>query len=64
MPTVSEQGKFRPASASVSVQDDQEMFNIKLIGGDLTSSLKHINITITIFGKSSKGKSIPRDGPT
>ena len=44
------------------LQDDQEMFDIKLIGGDLTSSLKHINITITIFGKSSKGKSIPRDG--
>ena len=44
------------------LQDDQEMFDIKLIGGDLTSSLKHIHITITIFGKSSKGKSIPRDG--
>ena len=44
------------------LQDDQEMFDIKLIGGDLTSSLKHINITITIFGKSPKGKSIPRDG--
>ena len=44
------------------LQDDQEVFDIKLIGGDLTSSLKHINITITIFGKSSKGKSIPRDG--
>ena len=44
------------------LQDDQKMFDIKLIGGDLTSSLKHINITITIFGKSSKGKSIPRNG--
>ena len=44
------------------LQDDQEIFDIKLIGGDLTSSLKHINITITIFGKSSKGKSIPRNG--
>ena len=44
------------------LQVDQEMFDIKLIGGDLTSSLKHINITITIFGKSIKGKSIPRDG--
>mgnify|MGYP003337733792 FL=1 len=44
------------------LQDDQEVFDIKLIGGDLTSSLKHINITITIFGKSSKGKSIPRNG--
>ena len=44
------------------LQDDQEMFDIKLIGGDLTSSLKHINITITIFGETVKGKSIPRDG--
>ena len=44
------------------LQDDQEMFDIKLIGGDLTSSLEHIHITITIFGRSSKGKSIPRDG--
>ena len=38
------------------------MFDIKLIGGDLTSSLKHINITITIFGKTYHGKSVPRDG--
>ena len=44
------------------LQDDQEIFNIKLIGGDLTSSLKHINITITIFGKTLNGKSISRDG--
>ena len=44
------------------LQDDQEIFDIKLIGGDLTSSLKHINITITIFGKTSRGKSISRDG--
>ncbi len=44
------------------LQEDQEIFGIKLIGGDLTSSLKHINITITIFGETSKGKSIPRDG--
>ena len=44
------------------LQDDQEIFDIKLIGGDLTSSLKHINITITIFGKCPNGKSIPRNG--
>ena len=53
--------QFLPKFAK-GLQDDQEMFNIKLIGGDLTSSLKHIHITITIFGRSSKGKSIPRDG--
>ena len=44
------------------LRDDQEKFKIKLIGGDLTSSLKHINITITIFGKTLKNKSIPRNG--
>ena len=44
------------------LHDDQEMFDIKLIGGDLTSSLKHINITITIFGRTANGKSVPRDG--
>ena len=53
--------QFIPKFAK-GLRDDQEIFGIKLIGGDLTSSLKHINITITIFGKTSKGKSIPRDG--
>ena len=53
--------QFIPKFAK-GLQADQEIFDIKLIGGDLTSSLKHINITITIFGKTSKGKSIPRDG--
>ena len=53
--------QFIPKFAK-GLQDDQEIFDIKLIGGDLTSSLKHINITITIFGKTSNGKSIPRDG--
>ena len=31
-------------------------------GGGFNVLLKHINITITIFGETSKGKSIPRDG--
>ncbi len=53
--------QFIPKFAK-GLQDDQELFGIKLIGGDLTSSLKHINITITIFGETVKGKSIPRDG--
>ena len=53
--------QFIPKFAK-GLQDDQEKFDIKLIGGDLTSSLKHINITITIFGKTANGKSIPRDG--
>ena len=47
---------------AVGLKDDQERFNIKLIGGDLTSSIKHITITITIFGETSIGKSIPRNG--
>ena len=53
--------QFIPKFAK-GLQEDQEMFDIKLIGGDLTSSLKHINITITIFGRTANGKSIPRDG--
>ena len=53
--------QFIPKFAK-GLKDDQDIFGIKLIGGDLTSSLKHINITITIFGETSNGKSIPRDG--
>ena len=53
--------QFIPKFAK-GLKDDQEIFDIKLIGGDLISSLKHINITITIFGKTLNGKSIPRDG--
>ena len=53
--------KFIPKFAK-GLHEDQKQFDIKLIGGDLTSSLKHINITITIFGNTSRGKSISRDG--
>ena len=53
--------QFIPKFAK-GLQEDQDIFDVKLIGGDLTSSLKHINITITIFGKTSNGKSISRDG--
>ena len=53
--------QFIPKFAK-GLQEDQEIFDIKLIGGDLTSSLKHINITITIFGRTANGKSVPRDG--
>lgn len=42
------------------LKDDQEIFDLKLIGGDLTSSLKYISITITIFGETIHGKSISR----
>lgn len=44
------------------LKDDQRIFNLKLIGGDLTSSLKHINVTITIFGETLKNRSISRRG--
>lgn len=53
--------QFIPKFAK-GLQNDQEIFNIKLIGGDLTSSIKDINITITIFGRTANGKSIARDG--
>ena len=52
---------FIPAFAA-GLEEDQERFNLKLIGGDLTSSLKHINITISIFGEISSGHAISRDG--
>ena len=42
------------------LEEDQKTFNIKLIGGDLTSSLKYVNITITIFGETRSGKAISR----
>ena len=52
---------FIPSFAA-GLEEDQERFNVKLIGGDLTSSLKHINITISIFGEILSGHAIPRDG--
>ena len=44
------------------LKSDQETFNLKLIGGDLTSALDVITITITIFGKVPSGNAIPRSG--
>ena len=52
---------FIPAFAA-GLKEDQNIYNLKLIGGDLTSSLKHINITITIFGEISSGYAIARHG--
>ena len=54
-------GDFIPKFAK-GLCEDQEFYGLKLIGGDLTSSLKHISITITIFGETFNKKSIPRDG--
>ncbi len=53
--------KFIPKFAN-GLKSDQKRYGIKLIGGDLTSSMKYINITITIFGETANNKSIPRDG--
>ena len=44
------------------LKEDQKIFNLELIGGDLTSSPSHINITITIFGETQTGASISRSG--
>jgi thiamine-monophosphate kinase len=52
---------FIPAFAQ-GLKEDQETYNLKLIGGDLTASLKHINITITIFGETSSNQALSRDG--
>ena len=42
--------------------EDQELFGLKLIGGDLTSALHDTNITITIFGETLNKKSVSRSG--
>ena len=47
---------------SRGLKEDQEKFNLELIGGDLTSSLSHINITISIFGETQHGTFISRTG--
>ena len=47
---------------SSGLKDDQEKFNLELIGGDLTSSLSHINITISIFGETQNGAFVSRTG--
>ena len=52
---------FIPAFAK-GLKEDQEAYNIKLIGGDLTASLKHINITITIFGETPYNRAVSRNG--
>ena len=52
--------KFIPKFVE-GLKHDQLKYNISLIGGDLTSSLKHINITITMFGHLPTGGAIPRD---
>ena len=52
---------FIPRFAS-GLREDQENFNLELIGGDLTSSLSHINITISIFGETRGGAFVSRTG--
>jgi thiamine-monophosphate kinase len=52
---------FIPAFAE-GLKEDQQTYKIKLIGGDLTASLKHINITITIFGEIPSNQAISRSG--
>ena len=51
--------KFIPKFVK-GLEEDQKTFDLKLIGGDLTSSLKYLNITITIFGEVRSGKAISR----
>ena len=42
------------------LKEDQEKYRIKLIGGDLTSSLKNIHITISMFGHLPIGEAVSR----
>ena len=44
------------------LHEDQQLFGLELIGGDLTSSLNDITITISIFGETLNHKSISRNG--
>jgi len=52
---------FIPAFAE-GLKEDQEIYDIKLIGGDLTASLKYITITITIFGEIPSNQAVSRNG--
>ena len=42
------------------LKEDQDEYNIKLLGGDLTASLGLITITISVIGSVPNGKSISR----
>ncbi len=44
------------------LKSDQELFNLKLIGGDLTAASDFITITITVFGKVPREKAVSRSG--
>ena len=57
-----DKANFFIPSFAAGLQEDQDRYNLKLIGGDLTSSLKHITITISIFGEIPSGFAIHRDG--
>ncbi|MGY9059260.1 MAG: thiamine-phosphate kinase [Candidatus Puniceispirillales bacterium] len=45
---------------AIGLKEDQEEYKIKLIGGDLTSSLKNIHITISMFGHLPFGEAVSR----
>ncbi len=47
---------------SSGLKEDQEKFNLELIGGDLTNSPSYINITISIFGETQNGAFVSRTG--
>ena len=47
---------------SNGLKEDQVIYKINLIGGDLTSSLKNINITISMFGDLPFGEAVSRSG--
>ena len=57
-----EKANFFIPRFSSGLRQDQENFNLELIGGDLTSSPSHINITISIFGETRGGAFVSRTG--
>jgi len=52
--------KYFISNFAKGLYEDQEKYKIKLIGGDLTSSLKHIHITISMFGHLPIGEAVSR----
>ena len=57
-----EKANFFIPRFSSGLREDQENFNLELIGGDLTSSPSHITITISIFGETRDGAFVSRTG--
>jgi thiamine-monophosphate kinase len=50
------------AAFSEGLRQDQEAYGVKLIGGDSSSSLRHISLTATLIGHVAPGAALSRNG--